>query len=244
MTAIAKWADIDKTLAELLLLMLGSPDLEVGMSMFQALNSGEAKRAALLAAAAEALKDRADDHNLFRAVLHTTSSSRDRRNEFAHHLWGTAKELPDALLLVDPRAAIKQRTLAEAYALRENSPDDKIWFGTMFELPPSQFIDRRKIQVFSRPTLAAEASAADQARKHVVLLSFALDRRKFGDQKADQMRAMLLSAPQVRREFQRLTIESMKLIRTRRLQKSREKQQLSPRSERKAQRKALWKKKT
>jgi hypothetical protein len=39
-------------LAELLLLKLNSPDLSVGMAMFQALTGGEAKRSALLAVAA------------------------------------------------------------------------------------------------------------------------------------------------------------------------------------------------
>ncbi len=52
MSVIATWADIDKMLAELLLLKLNSPDLSVGMAMFQALTGGEAKRSALLAAAA------------------------------------------------------------------------------------------------------------------------------------------------------------------------------------------------
>ena len=149
MTVIARWADIDKTLAELLPLMLKSPDLTVGMAMFQALVSGEAKRAALMAAAAEALRGNADDHNLFLAVLRTIKGSRDRRNEFAHHLWGVARELPDALLLVDPKDWVKHSTALQAYDKGMSSSDTREFFDAMFKHEPRRFIDRRKIWVFS-----------------------------------------------------------------------------------------------
>ena len=225
MTVIARWADIDKSLAELLLLMLKSPNLSVGMAMFQALNSGEAKRAALLAAAAEALEQNVDDHNLFRAVLNAISASRNRRNHFAHHLWGVARELPDALLLADPKDWVKQSTAVEAYEQGLTDADTSVFFETMLKPQPTLFVDRRKVRVFSKLALAADADAANLARDHVILLRFALDRRRFGGEQADRTRATLLSAPQVRQEFRRLTIESMESVRLRRrLHKSREKQ--------------------
>ena len=144
MAVIARWSDIDKTLAELLLLMLKSPDLKVGMAMFQALNSGEAKRAALLAAAAEALRGNVDDHNLFLAVLRTIKGSRDRRNEFAHQLWGVARELPDALLLVDPKDWVKHTTALKSYDKGLSSRDTKEFFHAMFKITLASPPIRRK----------------------------------------------------------------------------------------------------
>jgi hypothetical protein len=207
MTVIAMWADIDRALAELLLLMLKSPDLSVGMAMYQALASSEAKRAALLAAAA------------------------------AHHLWGVAKELPNALLLVDPKDWVKQQTAVAAFTKGQVSD--------ALSPKPSSFVDRQKVMVFFESALQAEAVRVEDARRYVILLSFALDSQRLGDSSADQMRSMLLSAPLVRQEFRRLTSESAKAIRLqRRQQKHREKQERVRKSQQKAQRKTLWKKKT
>lgn len=174
------------------------------MAMLQTLSGGEAKRAALLAAAAEALKTNRDDHNLFKVVLAVIAASRSRRNDFAHHLWGISREVPNALLLVDPKIWVKQSTMVEVHKRRDpktlniNDPG------------PSRFIDHRKIWVFRKTALAQDVKEASSAAHYVLLLNYALDREQGGNEVADQARAMLLSAPRVRREFQRLTNESVK----------------------------------
>lgn len=70
----------------------------VGMAMYLALSGGEAKRSVLTAAATEALGGNPDDLNLFTLVDLATRPIRKRRNDFAHGIWGTCEELPDALL--------------------------------------------------------------------------------------------------------------------------------------------------
>jgi hypothetical protein len=55
----------------------------------------------LLSAAEVALQK--DDWVLFQAVIKAISPARRTRNDFAHHVWGSAAQIPDALLLVDPK---------------------------------------------------------------------------------------------------------------------------------------------
>ena len=40
---------------------------------------------------------------MFEAVLKIWRSVALRRNDFAHNLWGTCEELPDAMCLMDPK---------------------------------------------------------------------------------------------------------------------------------------------
>ncbi len=71
------------------------------MAMYEALSGGEARRAALEGAAKAALPE--DDFLLFKAVEKVLGPARRIRNNFAHHIWGTTTEIPDALLLIDPK---------------------------------------------------------------------------------------------------------------------------------------------
>lgn len=104
MHVIANWAHIDGDLSVILTTMLGA-DVHIGAAMYQALSSAEAKRAALLAAAKEALPDW--KYIILQAALKATKPSRDQRNDFAHHVWGTAPELPDAILLMHPNVVLQ-----------------------------------------------------------------------------------------------------------------------------------------
>jgi hypothetical protein len=73
--------------------------------MFHALQSQDAQRAAIRGAAEKALSP--EDFRLFQAVWKVTESSRTRRYEFAHHLWGLPT-IPDALALLDPKDALRE----------------------------------------------------------------------------------------------------------------------------------------
>jgi hypothetical protein len=91
-----------------------------------------------------------------------------------------------------------------------SEPNPKLFFNALTSLPPTRFIDHKHVQVFRKRDLQEDVKDAQDADAYVLLLSFALDRQRFGDEKADQVRAQLLSAPRVRQEFQRLTSESEK----------------------------------
>lgn len=83
--------------------------------MYQSLHGAESKKAVLLAAAQKALPSW--KYVLLQAVLKVTKSSRDERNDFAHHVWGTAEELPGALLLMHPNVVLEVNVSHRASAL-------------------------------------------------------------------------------------------------------------------------------
>lgn len=100
MLVISLWSHIEHSFARMMGAFLKT-DFEIITEMLLALTSGEGRRAAIDGAAKAALTD--DDYFLYQAVLKTTKPSRDRRNEYAHHMWGIVNFIPDSLLLVDPR---------------------------------------------------------------------------------------------------------------------------------------------
>lgn len=102
MSVIASWAHID-TIVSATLADLMKADFEVLTDMYQSLSGGAAKKSAFLAAARSALPEW--QFILVQAVLKATKPSREQRNDFAHHVWGTCKEVPDALLLVHPASS-------------------------------------------------------------------------------------------------------------------------------------------
>ncbi len=101
---IAFWAEIEGDLATILAAMLKA-DVATGVAMYEALSMGEGRRAALSAAARQALPEW--QAKLFEAIQFATSPSRKQRNAFAHNLWATADDLPDAILLMDPKVVSK-----------------------------------------------------------------------------------------------------------------------------------------
>ena len=49
-----------------------------------------------------------DRHAIFRDLLKLHSRAQDRRQPLAHWLWGSCNDLPDALLLLDPRDELRR----------------------------------------------------------------------------------------------------------------------------------------
>lgn len=215
MTVIARWARTDATLAELLSAMLKSPDVAVGMAMYQALAGGEARRAALFAAAEEALS--VTDYCLFQAVVRAIKPSRDRRNDFAHHLWGTSSDVPNALLLVDPKIFVKHLTMRELLGrstletLNRQRETGKTLSGDL---------DHRKVFVFYEKDLKREVKAATEAGTYAFYLNFAVDRGRNASV-IDQMRTRLLSVPAIQQAFERLSLERKKATPRKRRPKTR-----------------------
>jgi hypothetical protein len=99
MSVLGEWAHIDATFSAILTTFLKA-DFIVVNAMMEALKSGTSRNAAFLGAAQSGLPER--DFNLVQAVIKASKASRNRRNEFAHHIWAFSDELPDALLLIDP----------------------------------------------------------------------------------------------------------------------------------------------
>ena len=80
-------------------------DPKTGVAMYEALSGGESQRAVLMAAAKSALLK--DDNTLFQAIWKVLLPAKRLRNQFVHHIWGASSEVPNALLLIDPKCLRK-----------------------------------------------------------------------------------------------------------------------------------------
>jgi L-alanine-DL-glutamate epimerase-like enolase superfamily enzyme len=142
-TAIAIWAHVESSLAGLLAGILGGKPAETPIAMYSALTSTASQYAALRAAADTALHD-SDSKKLFEAIYHLVTRNSNARHKFAHWLWATSDELVDALLLVDPRAAIAHK-MDMVGALSSADTLSEVLSLTIPEM------DRRRVWVYRKP---------------------------------------------------------------------------------------------
>jgi hypothetical protein len=212
MTVIAIWGAIDGTLAKMLSHMMTS-DFGIAVAMFQALKSQESQRAAISGAAEKALSP--DDYRLLQAVWKVTKASRDRRHEYAHHLWGIPN-IPDALALLDPRDSLKQMVSFEEQ-MDEYSERMSQWTrrtsgmnihqrGHTYPMPPSppsEEPDYSNVKCFTKTDLEDDVKDAEQARLWFLELQRALFDRS--PQASNEARQRLLGAPQIAQALQPLS---------------------------------------
>jgi hypothetical protein len=97
----ALWGLIEGSLSHLLVRVLGA-DAEPALAMFATLTAQHLQMGALKAAARAALS--AEDFDVFCAATSVTDSVQTPRNHLAHWIWGKCDQLPDALLLAEPKA--------------------------------------------------------------------------------------------------------------------------------------------
>jgi hypothetical protein len=97
----ALWGLIEGSLSHLLIRVLGA-DAEPAIAMFATLTAQHLQMGALKAAARAALSS--DDFDVFCAATSVTDGVQAPRNHLAHWIWGKCDQLPDALLLAEPKA--------------------------------------------------------------------------------------------------------------------------------------------
>jgi hypothetical protein len=198
MAVIATWSRIDCWLAEFLSEFLRTPDMRVAMAMYQALTSG-GKRTALAAAANEALSSSTEDLGLFRAIISKLiKSSQDRRHDYAHHLWGISEDLPDALLLADPKAWVQHNTTRAAQNAAIRDPD--LWMDILEQPSLPAPLNWKFIMVYERDVLKHDLDAANLAHALVFQLNVALSGKK--NERTELVRKRLLSEPLVQQALQ------------------------------------------
>jgi hypothetical protein len=102
---IAGWAWIEKEL-ELLLIRTLRADDTPAIAMYSVLTSQSIQSLALDAAAKSVLNK--EKYEIFSAVIGVVDAVHKERNKFAHWLWAESPELPDTLILVDPKTVVKR----------------------------------------------------------------------------------------------------------------------------------------
>jgi hypothetical protein len=158
---IATWAHIDGDIASILSRMLNT-DIAVGTAMYMALIGSGGQKAALAAAAREALPEW--QCLLLQAINKVTASARDQRNEFAHHVWGVCSTLPDALLLTEAKIVV-------AYNVAMRQVVERLDEGRGIIAPKP--IDCSKVMVYRENDIAAAVEGAQRAT-HLYQLFYAM----------------------------------------------------------------------
>jgi len=215
MTVIATWAFIDDILARLLSQMMKS-DLSIGLAMFQALKSQESQRSAVLGAAEKALP--LDHFRLLQAIWKVTKPSRDRRHEYAHHLWGIPDSIPNALALLDPKDSLRDLAAEHEWqqAHEKRIEDLKEWdrWASIyhpyrprpepFNEPKPPVVDRSRIMIFRDNDLRDDERDARSALEHFANFQFAIRNNSPGD----AIHQRLLVVPEIEQAFRALSDET------------------------------------
>lgn len=102
LAAIASWSSVDVALLRVFIQLMGGAET-MSASIYVALESQAAKTAAIQAAARSALSDRPEEAILLRAVLKIAKTQQKFRDKLAHWVWGYCPNLPNSLLLMDPK---------------------------------------------------------------------------------------------------------------------------------------------
>lgn len=97
---ISTWSFVEAELLRMAIRYVGADRARIA-SILHAIRSGSATRAAVEAGALYELDDE-DDKKAFRATMKALAHPETIRNRYAHHIWASSEDVPDALLLVDP----------------------------------------------------------------------------------------------------------------------------------------------
>ena len=98
----SNWSLVEHRLSILLVRILGA-DAEPAFAMFATLEAQHLQFRALEAAAKAALEEK--EYDVFKATMSVAKSVQTPRNQLAHWVWAHSSDLPDALLLAEPKSA-------------------------------------------------------------------------------------------------------------------------------------------
>jgi len=117
MEAIATWSNVESFMLGLFVELLGGGN-SLATEVFLSLDGQAAKSAAINAAATSVLKDRDAELRVLRAIIAIAKTNEKDRNKLAHWTWGDSPDLPDALLLIDPRTTVHELDRSDVYVYK------------------------------------------------------------------------------------------------------------------------------
>jgi len=115
--ALASWCNVEGFLLRLFVDLFGGHGA-LAADVFLSLQNQAAKSAAIDAAATSVLRGRDNELRVLRAILALAKTNEKERNKLAHWTWGESPGIPDALLLVDPRAMIGELDRGDIYVYK------------------------------------------------------------------------------------------------------------------------------
>lgn len=103
----AGWANVEMTLGAMASVLIGDA---AALALLDQLRSNNQKLDGIRATASERITHE-ETRDLMKPLFKLIGSAARTRNQFAHCLWGTIEQLPDALLLTQPNSALKAKRL-------------------------------------------------------------------------------------------------------------------------------------
>lgn len=103
----AKWANVEFMLGSMASVLIGDA---AALAILDAIRARNSQTDAIKAAAAERIEHQ-ETRDLLKPLFKLIDRAAKPRNELAHSLWGTIPELPDALLVSEPKAMLKASRL-------------------------------------------------------------------------------------------------------------------------------------
>ncbi len=104
----ARWANVEFALGSMASVLIGDNS---ALAILDGIRSRNNQTNAIMAAAKERIQHR-ETRDLLKPLFKLIDRAAKPRNDFAHCLWGTIPELPNALLLCEPKAMLKASRLA------------------------------------------------------------------------------------------------------------------------------------
>ncbi len=104
MECIRSWSDVENFMLHLYVELMGGNASLIAKTYLN-LRGASNKQQLLVAAAEASLDDKLKP--LFKAIFSRISTHEKDRDKIAHWTWGDSPQLPDALLLMDPRAKLE-----------------------------------------------------------------------------------------------------------------------------------------
>lgn len=112
---ISTWSHVENFMLRLYLDMAGGHETDAA-AVYLAMDTANAKTKVVTTLAERRLSP--DNQKLLRAILRLVKSYQLDRDKLAHWIWGTSPDLPDAVLLFDPRHVAMTRD--KIFVYREN----------------------------------------------------------------------------------------------------------------------------
>lgn len=162
MQVIGIWAHIDGNVTYAFSKLIRT-DIETATTLFDQLHAARSRELAFVAAAKTALPEW--QSAAIQVVYKATSRSRRMRNDFAHHILGCSKDIPDALLMIHPKEI-------NAVNVAQRQPTQHFPDGGRVITPRE--IDRSRIFVWRETDLKLAVELAQEANALFARLSMSI----------------------------------------------------------------------
>lgn len=186
MHAVTQYSMLEPLLSVVMTKLLGS-DPRPAVAILAVIKNSSIRNEALRSVAEESLN--ADDLALFNAVLGVVDSADKERNRLAHWLWAIDDQLPDAVVLLDPRKyASMNSDVAVAMAKGSTSVE---------QATALQDKMRSMALVYRQQDFQTAINAVERAFFAITNLTIVLD--KPNDPSSANARKLLLGSPEIQR---------------------------------------------